>query len=64
VVQLSLSERSGIDSEGNAVLEEQGIETDGPSPFSVTFMHAQEDLEIGLDAFGYAFYDSGYRMVP
>ena len=55
---------SGIDSEGNAVLEEQGIETDGPSPFSVTFMHAQEDLEIGLDAFGYAFYDSGYRMVP
>jgi hypothetical protein len=55
---------AALDSEGRPVLEEQGIEAHGPSPYSHTFLHAASEVSQGLADYGYVMYEPGFRMTP
>lgn len=55
---------AALDQDGRPVMDELGIETHGPSPYSHTFLHASEKVSKGLADYGYVMYEPGFRMVP
>jgi hypothetical protein len=55
---------SAVDADGHAIMDELGIETHGPSPYSHTFLHASEKVSRGLADYGYVMYETGFRMTP
>ncbi len=55
---------AALDAEGHAVMNELGIETFGHSPYSHTFLHAENAVSNGLADYGYVMYERGFRMKP
>ncbi|MCC2684295.1 MAG: hypothetical protein K0R75_1194 [Paenibacillaceae bacterium] len=55
---------AALDADGQPVLEAQGIETHGMSPYSHTFLHAASEVSQGLADYGYVMYEPGFRMTP
>lgn len=53
---------AALDDTGKPVMQELGIETFGPSPYTHTFLHAEEEVSDGLADYGYVMYDRGFRM--
>ena len=61
---LILGGSKSVDTNEKPVLEEQGIEVSGPSPFSHTFLHAEPGADRDIEDYGFVMYEPGYRMKP
>ena len=61
---LILSGEAGLTAGGDPLLEEQGIETSGPSPFSHTFLRVAPAAAGGMPDYDHVTYESGFRMRP
>ncbi|TVQ21817.1 MAG: hypothetical protein EA383_16475 [Spirochaetaceae bacterium] len=55
---------AALDAEDRPVMDELGIETFGLSPYSHTFLHAENAVSEGLANYGYVMYERGFRMKP
>ncbi len=53
---------AGLDAKGQPLLQEQGIMTHGPSPYTHTFLHPQGAAAQGISDYGHVMYEQGYRM--
>jgi hypothetical protein len=56
--------RAALDDAGRPALAEMGIEVEGPSPFSHTFLRAGRAVSKGLADYDYVMYEPGFRMKP
>ena len=56
--------RAALDDAGKPALRALGIEVDGPSPFSHTFLRATKKVSRGLADYDYVMYEPGFRMKP
>jgi len=61
---LIVSGPAALDEDGRPIMDELGIETYGPSPYSHTYLHASEKVSKGLRDYGYVMYERGFRMKP
>ncbi|GGG08194.1 alpha-amylase family protein [Paenibacillus abyssi] len=61
---LIISGPAALDENGKPVLRELGIVSEGPSPYSHTFLHALDSVSTGLADYGYVMYEPGFRMKP
>lgn len=56
------SGRSAWDEEGKPVLEEQGVVSHGPSPYSHVFLRPERAIQAGIDPFDTVMYEPTVRM--
>lgn len=56
--------RAALDEAGRPALPDLGIEVEGPSPFSHTFLRATAKVSRGLADYDYVMYEPGFRMKP
>ncbi len=56
--------RAALDDAGRPALAALGIEVDGASPFTHTFLRAAKKVSRGLAEYDYVMYEPGFRMKP
>jgi hypothetical protein len=61
---LIVSGPAALNDQGAPVMDELGIDVEGPSPYSHTFLHASDPVSDDLADYGYVMYERGFRMTP
>lgn len=61
---LIVSGPAALDEDCNPAMAELGFDAHGMSPYSHTFLHADEKVAKGLADYGYVMYEWGFRMTP
>ncbi|QGQ98377.1 hypothetical protein EHS13_27570 [Paenibacillus psychroresistens] len=56
--------QAALNADSQPILDELGIVVHGLSPFTHTFLHANEKVSNGLADLGYVMYEPCFRMVP
>jgi hypothetical protein len=59
-----ISGDAALDADGNPVMDELGITTDGDSPFTTTYLRAAGPIADALPPMDHAMYERGFRMKP
>jgi hypothetical protein len=55
---------AALDEAGQPILDELGIDVEGPSPYTHVFLHPQGPLEQATAPYNTVIYERGFRMTP